>query len=102
MASLVIVNAAGRRKQIPIGVGAMVMGRHDDCDIHVPEIHVSRRHCTITINDELLQVQDLSSRNGTFVNNQKVEKAALADGDKLRLGHVVFWVEDEQVVNLDV
>ena len=41
---------------------------------------VSRLHCRLTAGDDQLEVVDLKSTNGTFVNDKRVEKAKLADG----------------------
>jgi pSer/pThr/pTyr-binding forkhead associated (FHA) protein len=71
---------------------------------------VSRHHCRIKVSAPLIRIQDLGSRNGTYLNgekigqrskDEKVEKAltrdhteyALWQGDKLQLGNTVFQVE---------
>ena len=55
---------------------------------------VSRVHCRLTVSDAgLLEVQDLESTNGTWVNDRRVERLALAAGDRLRVGRVELVVE---------
>ena len=53
---------------------------------------VSRVHCRIEAGDERLEVVDLNSTNGTFVNDTRVERAWLLDGDRLRVGQVELIV----------
>ena len=56
---------------------------------------VSRLHCRLAASPTDLIVEDLGSTNGTFVNERRVQKAALKDGDSLRLGDVVLSVSRE-------
>lgn len=72
------------------------MGRAPRADFVVDAALVSRVHCrfTLTRNDEL-ELEDLGSTNGTFVNGKKVGKAMLSDGDKLTVGRVLFVVNSE-------
>jgi pSer/pThr/pTyr-binding forkhead associated (FHA) protein len=50
-------------------------------------------HCRLTAGNDHLEVLDLKSTNGTFVNDKRVEKAKLATGDRLRIGRVELTVE---------
>lgn len=72
------------------------MGRAPRADFVVDAALVSRVHCRFTLaqNDEL-ELEDLGSTNGTFVNGKKVGKAMLSDGDKLTVGRVLFVVNSE-------
>ncbi len=93
------------------GPARCVVGRADDCDIRLPFAHVdvSRHHCVFAIDPPLVWVRDLGSCNGTFVNGERLrprsgppqpdprrplpsEDRELADGDEVRLGHVVVRV----------
>ncbi len=67
------------------------MGRASRADFVVDASLVSRVHCRFTLNhtDEL-ELEDLGSTNGTFVNGRKVTKVLLSDGDKLTIGRVQF------------
>jgi pSer/pThr/pTyr-binding forkhead associated (FHA) protein len=70
-----------------------VIGRRTDSDCSLSLPFVSRRHCRfVRIGDEVL-VQDLKSRNGTFVNGKRVSHPLpVQDGDELVLGHCSFRV----------
>jgi len=65
----------------------LLIGRAEECDVRPLSEEVSRRHCEIVHGSGEVTVEDLGSRNGTFVNGRKIEvKTTLADGDILRIG----------------
>jgi pSer/pThr/pTyr-binding forkhead associated (FHA) protein len=80
--------AAGRE----IAVRAGTIGR-EGCDINVGDPEVSRRHAAIRAGDGAEHtIEDLGSRNGTWVNDQRIEEpTVLRAGDVVRLGNTV-WV----------
>ncbi len=72
------------------------MGRAPGVDFVVDAALVSRVHCRLTLSPaNELELEDLSSTNGTFVNGKKVVKVTLSDGDKLTVGRVEFVVNAE-------
>ena len=69
------------------------MGRAPRADFVVDAALVSRVHCRFTLRDtNELELEDLGSTNGTFVNGKKVVRTTLSDGDKLTVGRVQFVV----------
>ena len=71
------------------------VGRAPRADFIVDAALVSRLHCRLTAGEEQLEVVDLSSTNGTFVNDKRVERAKLTSGDRLRVGRVELKVEKQ-------
>jgi pSer/pThr/pTyr-binding forkhead associated (FHA) protein len=70
------------------------MGRAPRADFIVEAALVSRLHCQFTLSSEgTLTVQDLGSTNGTFVNGEKIDRACLTPGDRVRVGRVEFTVQ---------
>jgi len=68
-----------------------VLGRHPDCDLVLESGSVSRQHARIVKVDEDYFVEDLHSRNGTFVNGQPVlQRRLLAENDELRVCDLTF------------
>jgi serine phosphatase RsbU (regulator of sigma subunit) len=62
------------------------MGRHPDCDIVLDAGAVSRQHAKILAKDGTYQLEDMGSRNGTFLNGRLIHQAAaLQDGDLIRI-----------------
>jgi pSer/pThr/pTyr-binding forkhead associated (FHA) protein len=69
--------------------GVRTLGRAAGADFIVDAALVSRVHCRLTaLPDGQLEVRDLESTNGTFVNGQRVGVAHLAPGDRLQVGRV--------------
>ena len=72
--------------------GVKTIGRAARADFIVDAPLVSRLHCRLEADADRLEVVDLSSTNGTFVNDTRVERAPLRDGDRLRVGRVELSV----------
>ncbi|HET6631100.1 MAG TPA: FHA domain-containing protein [Rhodanobacteraceae bacterium] len=68
----------------------MVCGRHRDCDIRIESLEISRRHAQLNLVDGGVEVVDLESTNGSFVNGERVTRAVLHPGDELALDDVRF------------
>jgi pSer/pThr/pTyr-binding forkhead associated (FHA) protein len=83
------VSGAVFSKVFPVA-GPVVIGRAPECDISVPADEMSRRHALVKPTPDGLQVEDLGSSNGTFINNKKVQTGFLGPGDELRLDAVRF------------
>ena len=69
--------------------GVRTVGRATGADFIVDAPLVSRVHCRLTsLPNGELEVRDLNSTNGTFVNGERVENAVLESGDRLQVGRV--------------
>jgi DNA-binding winged helix-turn-helix (wHTH) protein len=78
-------------RQIALGAGDNVVGRAPDATIWIDALGVSRRHARIRIAEATAILEDLGSKNGTFVGGQRVTTPRLlADGDQIRLGSIVM------------
>jgi len=72
------------------------MGRAPRADFVVDAALVSRVHCRFTLDHaNALELEDLGSTNGTFLNGKKVSRATLSDGDQLTIGRVQFVVNSD-------
>ena len=68
---------------------ARTIGRSTGADFILDAALVSRVHCQlVALGDGALEVRDLESTNGTYVNGNRIEKARLAPGDKVQVGRV--------------
>lgn len=80
-------------REIEVSQDKFLIGRSDSCQLRPKSESVSRKHCILAIKDGRVLVQDLKSRNGTFVNEKRLppDKAkVLKDGDILRVGKLSF------------
>ena len=67
--------------------GKLTIGRATECELRVADDGISRHHARIHFANERASVEDLTSRNGTFVNGKRISTATLLhDGDKIQLG----------------
>jgi pSer/pThr/pTyr-binding forkhead associated (FHA) protein len=71
------------------------VGRSPGAEFMLDAPLVSRLHCRLTAGATALEVLDLDSTNGTFVNGQRVTQASLNAGDKLGVGRVELVVSRE-------
>lgn len=92
-----ILHAAGKQAgtltfRVRAG-GVKTVGRATRADFIVDAGLVSRLHCRLEAGNESLDVVDLDSTNGTFVNGKRVKHARLTPGDRLRIGRTELTVE---------
>ncbi|AKU17586.1 FHA domain-containing protein [Luteipulveratus mongoliensis] len=79
---------------------ALTIGRGRANSIVLDDMLVSRQHVRITVDDEGLAIEDLGSRNGTFVNGRRIERTHLREGDRIGIGASTFEVRDGWLVSI--
>lgn len=96
MAGLKIVQGGEVGKVYDLSQGDhWVMGRSPECDLVLEVAAVSRRHVILTKENGRFLVQDLGSRNGTYINNLRVEdRGELKHGDKMLICDILFQFDD--------
>lgn len=72
--------------------GNTTVGRHPESDIFLNDVTVSRHHCRFKISNATITVEDSGSTNGTYVNEARVDEAALKAGDEVMVGRFHFVV----------
>jgi pSer/pThr/pTyr-binding forkhead associated (FHA) protein len=76
--------------------GVRTIGRSIGADFIVDAALVSRVHCRLTVlGDGALELRDLDSTNGTYVNGKRVEQARLTSGDRVQMGRMELEVVEE-------
>src|SRR5690606_15307326 len=86
----------GNQTELILAEKPITIGRSPDADIITLDERASRMHCGIRIWDGEYYVKDLKSKNGTYLNNQRVEMAKIKPGDKVRLGNTILHVDDKK------
>jgi two-component system cell cycle response regulator len=94
---LVIISGDDIGRRYELGNQEVSIGRADTCTICVNTDQVSRKHATIQAVLGKYYIVDMRSTNGTFVNEQKVERAKLLDGDQIRVGKTVLKYTESHV-----
>ncbi|PRQ05895.1 ABC transporter ATP-binding/permease protein [Enhygromyxa salina] len=73
--------------------GTVDVGRSSDCWLTLDDDLISRYHARFHVSDDLVVLEDLKSRNGTFVNGEQLDgKITLHHADKVRIGHEVITI----------
>lgn len=81
----------------------LVIGRHPDCEIVLPDRQISRQHARISRQGDTFVIEDLGSKNGTYVNGEPVvDRRVLTDGDVVQIGlaYQLVFVDAEATVPL--
>ncbi len=94
---LVVIAGEDIGRRYELGTKEVSIGRADSSTICVNTDQVSRRHATIQFVLGKYYLVDNRSTNGTFVNEQKVERAKLLDGDQIRVGKTVLKYTESHV-----
>lgn len=86
--------------------GDVTIGRSTEADIYVDDVSVSTRHAVISVSpNELLEghldifIEDLRSRNGTLVNDERIRRSRLRANDIVRIGWNKFKLLDDRTAS---
>ena len=84
---LVVVRGANVGSRFALSGALTTIGRHPESDVFLDDVTVSRRHAEVRrAPNGVLELADVGSLNGTYVNGERIEQAELAEGDQLQVG----------------
>jgi pSer/pThr/pTyr-binding forkhead associated (FHA) protein len=95
MAKLILRFEAAVLKEVPLKQAALSIGRTPDNDVVVDNLAVSGHHAKVYFESDRFVLEDLNSLNGTFVNNQRIRKTSLKNGDEVLIGKHTLIFQDE-------
>jgi len=99
---LIVSDALGNQREIEIVRTPFTMGRQSDSDLVLLDSRISRRHARIVQTEKGYLIEDLGSRHGTAVNNERVSSCLLKSGDRINLGvadsYTLSFEEDQAVL----
>lgn len=95
MAKLILRFEQNILKEVGLGQDDLTIGRLPDNVLQIDNLAVSGHHAKIYWDQDHYVVEDLGSLNGTYVNNQRVGKAALNNGDQVTIGKHLVQFKDE-------
>jgi DNA-binding winged helix-turn-helix (wHTH) protein len=90
-------------REIPLREGAHLVGRGEECAIRCESVRVSRRHARLRIEGDRATIEDLGSRNGTWLHGRRLEgPAEIAPGDSVMIGgdEISFVLAGQQVTTV--
>lgn len=86
VAMLLVLEGPDPGRRIFVDRPELIIGRDESCDLIIPERQVSRRHARLWLDNDHYFLEDLGSKNGTFVNGQEIKAPrALQDGDEIQV-----------------
>ena len=86
-AMLVMTTEDGKTHKYPLGAYS-TLGRHPENTIQIMDKMISKKHLSITFRSGTYFLEDLKSRNGTFINNRRIKEKVLEPGDEIQLGTI--------------
>ncbi len=92
-ALLIVQRGSNAGSRFLLNTDVATVGRHQDSDIFLDDISVSRRHAVFRRTHEGIVVKDMGSLNGTYVNRELVDECLLRHGDEVQVGkfRLVFF-----------
>lgn len=103
MPMLLMMTAAGETRQVQLNPHDNKVGRSATNDVIVDSAQASRDHAVIDVEQAFVTITDLGSRNGTFVNDVRIESQVLVHGDAIRLGRyeMRFVATDQEFTQVE-
>ena len=91
---LVVIGGKNQGREIPVTEPEFIIGRGENCHLRPASDRVSRKHCSIRLQEGRVTVVDFKSTNHTFVNGEQVtSERELKNGDRLKVGVLEFEVQ---------
>ena len=88
---LFVVHGSDRSRRIKLGEAPITLGRGPGADVLLNDERASKVHCAVrVIAGEAVEVVDQGSRNGTFVDGERIDRAILRPNSQLRVGHTIL------------
>ena len=81
-----VIHTPWRTWEVLLAPEVTLIGRQSDCQVVLPDANVSRQHARIVREADQFILTDLDSHNGTWLNDQRIEKHTLQPGDSFRIG----------------
>jgi len=73
------------------------IGRSSKCDVQLPDEKISSRHCRLYLKIDRLELSDLDSKNGTYLNGIRIEQSEVFVGDEIKIGGSVITIEEKKM-----
>jgi len=102
VASLLVIQGADQGKRFEFNTGPVALGRDNSNAVQLHDNEVSRRHAELRLDPKGYRLVDLGSSNGTFVNDQRVDRTVLRSGDRVQVGETVLVFQGDPVIQREL
>lgn len=89
-ACVVVIHGEGLGRRVDVDEKAVIVGRAQEADLHIPHQSVSRQHCHLWRDGDDYRLRDLKATNPTRVNGQRIDETVLIDGDQITVGESIL------------
>ena len=96
MTRLLVGNVDGQLLRFPLFKDRVTIGRTDDNDIQLTAAYISRRHAVVQTDKDVTRIIDWGSKNGVYVNSERVKEHFLKHGDMVAVGNAKFRYEERK------
>ena len=93
MPGIRVKNGPSQGQTFAVTEQPLVVGRDETCDLSLQDKGASRRHAEIFKIGDMCFIRDLESKNGTFVNDNRISEEMLRDGDRIQIGGTIIIFE---------
>jgi hypothetical protein len=94
-------NFVGKKFFLTDDIEEVTIGRDESSEFEIREYVISRQHAKIVKKGERLFLEDMKSKNGTYLNNKRVMQEELHDGDRIALGTIVLIFRNPKEADLE-
>lgn len=92
------INSLGKVQELSLDENGMViLGRSSQCDLAIDDEKVSARHCRLYLKSDCLEIFDLESKNGTYLNGIRIENSEVFVGDEVKMGDSTLSLADNKM-----
>lgn len=77
--------------------GVIGIGRGSDCNLKLEDAKISSRHCRFFYKKDRLEISDLDSKNGTYLNGIRVDRSEVFIGDEVRIGDSIISLDEKKM-----
>jgi pSer/pThr/pTyr-binding forkhead associated (FHA) protein len=75
---------------------SLSLGRSSSCGLIIDDERISSKHCRIELKWDRLEINDLDSKNGTYLNGIRIDSSEVFVGDEIRIGKTIIKVEEQE------
>ena len=99
MLKLIIWQKNSSLLEYPLDKEKFIIGRASENDVVLNDVSVSRKHAQINVNDDKFEILDLGSKNGVYLNGEKIDRSVFNPGDEVAIGDSILKILGDSVVN---